>query len=111
MEFIDDEAVVDNDQELLSDFEEEEEKITDELDDEFIDDSSHPEDGARFYKELASNNAKSPNQTRNWHDAIFECDYSLYETEDIQPELYDPVGTNWVKFDKFFGFEKSVENF
>ena len=102
---------MDNDQELLSDFEEEEEKIADELDDDLIDDSSHPEDGMSFYRELTNNNAKFSNQTRNSHDPNFECDYSLYERQDVQLELYDLVGRHLVILDQFVGFKKSVENF
>ena len=111
MEFTDDEAVVDNGQELLSDFEEEQEKIPDELNDDFIDNSSHSDEDASFYSELANNNAKFPNQTRNSRDAIFECDCSLYETEKVQPGLYDPIGRNLVTFDNFVDLEKSAEKF
>ena len=45
------------------------------------------------------------------HDDVFENDYSLYETEDVQPELYNHVIRDSVTFDKFAGFEKSVEKF
>ena len=45
------------------------------------------------------------------HDDVFENDYSLYETEDVQPELYNHVIRDLVTFDKFAGFEKSVEKF
>ena len=43
------------------------------------------------------------------HDDVFENDYSLHETEDVQPELYDPVSRDLVTFDTFSSFEKSVE--
>ena len=38
-------------------------------------------------------------------------DHFLYKTEDIQPELHDPISRNLVFFDKFVSFEKSVEKF
>ena len=47
MEFIDTEAIADNDQQLLCDSEEEEEKITEELDD-FIDNNSQLGESVHF---------------------------------------------------------------
>ena len=110
MEFIDSEVVADNDQQLLSDSEEEQEKITDELDD-FIENSSESDEGVSFNREVHNNPFKFYNQNKNSHDAILECDNFLYKTEDIQPELYDPISRNLVVFDKFASFKKSVEKF
>lgn len=105
MEFIEIEAVVDNDQHLFSDGQKEE-KITDELDD-LIDNSFQPDEGVSFYRQLDNN--QFHNQIKNLHDDVFENNYSLHETEDVQPELYDPVSRDLVTFDTFSSFEKSVE--
>ena len=107
MELIEIEAVVDNDQHLFSDGEEEE-KITDELDD-FSYNSFQPDEGVSLFTQLDNNQLH--NQTKSLHDDVFENDYSLYETEDVQPELNNHVIRDSVTFDKFAGFEKSVEKF
>lgn len=62
MEFIDDEAVADNDQQLHSDSEKEEEKITVELDN-FIDNSS--DEGVSFYSKVDYNPFKFHNQIKD----------------------------------------------
>lgn len=54
MEFIDTEAIADNDQQLLCDSEEEEEKITEELDD-FIDNNSQLGESVNFYRDVDNN--------------------------------------------------------
>ena len=61
-----------------------------------------------FYREM---NNKFQNQTKNPQLAIFEQDYSLWETDDQQPELYDPISRNLVIFDKFDGSEKYIDRF
>ena len=107
MEFIETEAVLDNDQQSFSDGKEEG-KITDGLDD-FIDNSPQLDEGVSFYRKL--NNPWFCKQNRNLHNAVFECDYIIYENEDKQPELHDPVSRDLVTFDKSFKFEKSGEKF
>ena len=62
-------------------------------------------------RKVHNNPFKFYNQNKNSHDAILECDNFLYKTEDIQPELYDPISRNLVVFDKFVSFKKSVEKF
>ena len=42
---------------------------------------------------------------------MYEDDKSYYGGEDTQPELYDPENRDFVNFDKFAGFEKSVQKF
>ena len=76
LKFIDTEAIADNDQQLLCDSEEEEEKITEELDD-FIDNNSQLGESVNFYRDVDNNPSEFHNQPKNSHDAIFECDYSL----------------------------------
>ena len=91
---------------------EEEEKITDELDD-FIDNSCQPDDDVNFYRQLDPVNVndypKFPGQTRNSLDTIFEDDTPFYGNEDVQLELYAPEDRDLVTFDKFSCFEKSVK--
>ena len=106
IEFTDDEAAVDNNQELLSEVENEEDKF-----DDIIDDSYDHEEGASFYREVDKRPSQFHNHTRNSHDAINKSLANLYKVEDEQPELFDPINRNLVTFDKFSGFEKSVENF
>ena len=99
--------LVDNIQQLFSDGEEEK-KVTDELVS-FIDNSSKPDEGKSFYSQIGNNHFKF--QTRNSQDSIFECDYFLYESQEVQPELYYLVSRNLVVFGKFVGFEKHVKKF
>ena len=82
MEFID-HAAVHNNQGLLSDVENEDEF------DNIIDASyDHTES---FYKEVDNRPFQFHNQTRSSHDAINESRKNLYEAEDEQPELFDPI--------------------
>ena len=113
MEFSETEAAEDNNQQpWVSSDDEEEHKITDELDD-FIDNSCQPDEDVSFYRQLDPLNVndypKFLDQTRNPLDAIFEDDTSYYGNDNVQPELYAPKNRNFVIFDKFTGFEKSVE--
>ena len=72
-------------------FSDDDEKITDELDD-LIDNIEQPQEDVSFYRKLDPLNIdhypKFPNQTRNGPDAIFEDDTPYYEKEDMRPELY-----------------------
>ena len=56
-------------------------------------------------------NNRFQNQTKNPQQGLFEQDYSLCETDDQQPEWYDPVSRNLVAFDKCDGSEKYVDRF
>ena len=93
---------------------EEDEKITDELDG-FIDDSTQPQEDVSFYRQVDPNNIENypifHGQTRNAIEAIYEDDEPFYGHEDQQPELYAPEDRKHVSFDKFKGFEKSMEKF
>ena len=113
MEFIETEAVEGNQPLVFSD-DEEEEKITDELDD-FIDNSEQPWEDVRFYRQLELLNIndypKFLNQTRTLLDASFEDDTLYYGTEDVQPELYALEDRESVSFNKCSGYEKSAEKF
>ena len=42
---------------------------------------------------------------------MYEDEEPHFGGEDTQPELYDPEDRNFVDFDKFDGFEKSVKKF
>ena len=68
-----------------------------------------------FYRTLDPENNdhynKFPNQTRNPRDAVCEDDEMFFGTEDTQPELFAPENREYVGFDKFEGFEKSVKKF
>ena len=61
-----------------------------------------------FYREINNMN-RFPNQSKNPQNAIFEQDYPLCETGDLQPELCDPISRNLVVFDRFESYEKYVE--
>ena len=71
MKFIDDQAVVDNDHELLSDTENEDDEF-----DDLIDNSSLQEEGVSFYREVDSRPFQFHNETRNSH-AINELQDNL----------------------------------
>ena len=66
-----------------------------------------------FYKKLDPENIdhynKFPNQTRDPWVAVHENEEMFFGTEDIL-ELYAPENRESVEFDKFKGFEKSVNN-
>ena len=98
---------------VLSDYEEEE-KITDELDD-FIDNGPQPEEDISFYRQLDPENIdnypKYNSTTRNPINAICEDDFVFYGHEDQGPELYALKGRKSISFDKFEGFEKHIIKF
>ena len=91
MEFISAEA--EEDRPLVFSDDDKDEKTTDELDD-FIDDSTHPQDDVSFYRQLDPNNIvnypKFHGQTPNPIEAIYEDDEPFYDYEDRQLELYAP---------------------
>ena len=93
---------------------EEDEKITDELDG-FIDDSTQPQEDVSFYRQVDPNNIENypifHGQTRNAIEAIHEDYEPFYGHEDQQPELYAPEDRKHVSFDKFKGFERPIEKF
>ena len=112
MEFISTEAE-ENGPLAFSD-DEEDEKTTDELDD-FIDDSTQPQEDVSFYRQLDPNNIedypKFHGQTRDPIEAIYVDDTPFYGHEDQQPEPHAPEDREHVSFDKFEGFERSIEKF
>ena len=93
---------------------EEEEKITDELDD-FIDNRPQAKEDISFYRQLdpenINNYPKFNSTTRNPVGAIYEDDVPFYGHEDQQPELYFPEDRESISFDKFEGFEKHIVKF
>ena len=111
MEFISKLAVEDR---LLVFSDDEEEKITNELDD-FIDNGPHPDEDVSFYRQLDPTNLqnypKFHGQTQNPIKTICEYDTPFYDLEDQQPELYAPEDRQSVSFDKFEGFEKYIKKF
>ena len=100
-------------------FSDDEEMTNDEMDD-FIDDSDEQREGVSFYRQLESPNQsrdpqnlndypKFPNQTRDPRVAIYKGDEPFYGTYDTQPELYTPENREGVEFDNFVGYEKNVK--
>ena len=91
-------------------------KTTDELED-FIDDSTQPQEDGSFYRQLDPNNIenypKFHGQTRNPIEEIYDDDEPFYGYEDQQLELYAPEDRKHVLFffDKFKGFERSIKKF
>ena len=89
-------------------------KETDEIDDNFIDDRPVEED-VSFYRERDAFNANDYprflNQTRDPLQAVHEDSELFYGHEDQQPELYAPQDRSNVTFDTFKGFEKSIKKF
>ena len=93
--------------------EDESKKTTDEVDD-FIDDVPIEEESISFYRERnpldVNDYPRFNGQVRNPLEAIYSDDGS-YFGDDEQPELFAPENRNEVTFDRFEGFEKSVETF
>lgn len=113
MEFIHQEYSFENSQLLvLSD--DEDELTNDEMEN-FIDDRDWPEDGVSFCRQLDPENIENyhefPYQTRNPIEATYEDAEPYYGSEDRQPELYNPEDRDEVTFDKFRGFKKSDKQF
>ena len=112
MEFVLAEA--EEDEPFVFSDDEEDEKITDELDN-FIDDSTQLQEDVSFYRQLDPNDIenypKFYGQTRNPIEAIYEDDQPFYGHEDQQSELYAPEDRKDVSFDKFKGFERSIKTF
>ena len=91
----------------------EEEKVTDELDN-FIDDTPIEEDVSFYWGKnpLDINDYPRFNgQVRNPSEAIYADDELNFGCEDEQLELYAIEKRDEVTFDKFEGFEKSIERF
>ena len=105
MEFIESEAVVDDYKLSFSDSENEE--MIDDNNDDFIDNRPQFEDES-FYRQIGNQFA---NQNKNLKEAIFEQNYLLYETDAMQPALYNPVSRDLVTFDNFEGSDKSLQRF
>ena len=112
MDFISNKAM--EDRPLVFSDDEEEKKMTDELDN-FLDNGSQPEEDVNFYRQLDPANiddySKFNGQTCNPIEAIYEDDTPFYGHEDQQPELYSPEDRESVSVDKFEGSEKSIEKF
>ena len=87
----------------------EEEEITDG----FIDNGPQPDEDVSFYRQLDPINLddypKFHGQTRNPIKVIYEDDTPFSGHENQQPELYASEDRESVSFNKFEGFEKSIE--
>ena len=81
----------------------------------FIDDNTQQKEKVSFYRERDPSNIKDypkfHGQVRDPIEAIQEENIPFYGHEDQQPELYASEDREHVSFDKFEGFEKSVEKF
>ena len=112
MDFISNKAM--EDRPLVFSDDEEEKKMTNELDD-FLDNGSQPEEDVNFYRQLDPANiddySKFNGQTSNPIEAIYEDDTPFYDHEDQQSELYAPEDRESVSADKFEGSEKSIKKF
>ena len=113
MDFIEFEASEENNQPLVFS-DDADENIPDKMDN-FIDDIDQQGEGASFYRQLDPENVedyqKFPNSTKNPKEAVFEDEEPYFVEEDRRSELYDPEDRNFVDFDKFNGFGKSVKKF
>ena len=83
--------------------------------DNFIDDTDQQWEGVSFYRQLDPENIegypKFLNSTKNAEEGVYEDEEPYFGEEDTQPKLYDSEDRNFVDFDKFDGFEKSVKKF
>ena len=74
-----------------------------------------PEEDVSFYRQLNPENiedySRFNGQTRNPVEAIYQDDTPFYGCEDQQSELYAPEDRESVSFDKFEGYDKSIEKF
>ena len=113
MDFIQFEANEENNQPLLFS-DDEDENIPDKMDN-FIDDTDQQGEGVSFYRQLHPENIedylKFPNKTKIPKGAVYEDQEPYFGEEDTQPKLYDPEDRNFMDFDKFDGFEKSLKKF
>ena len=115
MEFIQLEADEDSQyQPISNEVDDDDEELTNNEMEDFIDNSKEPEEDISFYQNLNNRDQyyNFPNQTENLRNAIAE-DYEMYlgDGEDSQPELYAPEDRDSLEFDNFSGFEKSVKKF
>ena len=113
MDFIEFEASEENNQPLVFS-DDEDENILDKIDN-FIDDTDQQGEGVSFYRQIDPENIedypKFLNSTKNPKEAVYEDKEPYFGEDNTQPELYDPEDRNFVDFDKFDGFEKSVKKF
>ena len=81
----------------------------------FIDDTPIEEEDVIFYRERnpldVNDYLRFNGQTRNPLEAVYEDAEHYYGQEDSQPELYASEDRNSVTFDKFEGFENSIDKF
>ena len=89
-------------------FSDDEDQITNDEMEDFIDDVNQQEDGISFHRQLDPENVehyhKFSSQTKNPKEAVYEDDEPYYGSEDIQSELYNPEKRKFVDFNKFHGF-------
>ena len=113
MDFIESEASEEINQPLVFS-DDEDENIPDKMDN-FIDDTDQQGEGVSFYRQLHPENIedylKFSNKTKIPKGAVYEDQEPYFGEEDTQPKLYDPEDRNFMDFDKFDGFEKSLKKF
>ena len=114
MEFIDMKATEDSQENQSLLFSDDGEEMTNDEINNFIDDSMQSREDVSFYRKFDHDNLnhyhKFPNQTLNPRIATYKKNKLYSGEEDQQPEPYVPENRDNVEFDKFSGFEKSVEN-
>ena len=112
MDFTEFKASEDNNQQIF--FSDDEDKNILNKMDNFTDDTDQQGEGVSFYRQLEPENIehyqKFPNSTKNLKE-VYQDNEPYFGKEDTQPKLYDPEDRNFVDFDKFVGFEKSVKKF
>ena len=114
MDFIQFEAIDESQQNEIN-FSGDDDDEKSEQDENSIEDSEQLMEDVRLYRALDPENIdhynKFPYHTRNPKAAVYEDDKMFFGTEVTQPKLFAPEDREYVEFDKFDGFEKSVQNF
>lgn len=105
MEFIDHEATEDHTESNPVVFSDDEEEITNDEMEDYINDTNQPREDVRFYRQLDPDNLehypKFPNQTRDPILTVYEEDEPCFGKEDTQPKLYVPENRGDVEFNNF----------
>ena len=113
MEFIDTEATEDFQENQPLVFSDDDEEMTNDEINNFIDDSEQPREDVSFYRKIDRDNLihyqKFPNLTIDRRIATYKNNQSYFGEEDQQPELYGPENRDSIELDKFSGFQKFVK--
>ena len=115
MAFINMEATEDSQQNQPLTFSDDDDRITNDEMENFIDDSEQPREGVSFYRKFDPDNLnhyrKFPNQTRDPRTAVYGDDEMYLGEEDQQPELYVPENRDIVELDKLLALKYLSKKF